>query len=258
MLIARRVKIWVEPLLYRTIVLQRQPLEGHLTHSWDTLPLILKSKPASFLHHAVRNLFCVVRPHQKLVLMQCRGIENLWIGGLPDRLSDVFLLIEDLPLQQLYCNLTDLFGPQRQIDFTHRLFARITRLELFDRPDSFDPKIWCNLGLIPQLTHLAFSEPASGTIWPSLLRTCHSLRVLVALGRIRMQAVVNSHQDKEELVKDARFVAIDLDDVITDWYMGAHAGINYWSRAEDFIAKRRSGEIYSLQYWVDEDESRNI
>ncbi|KAJ6564485.1 hypothetical protein B0H19DRAFT_79022 [Mycena capillaripes] len=56
MLVARRVKIWLEPLLYRTIVLDH-PLEGHPIHSWDTLFPILESKPASFFHHAVRSRF---------------------------------------------------------------------------------------------------------------------------------------------------------------------------------------------------------
>ncbi|KAJ6564436.1 hypothetical protein B0H19DRAFT_1258885 [Mycena capillaripes] len=192
MLVARRVKIWLEPLLYRTIVLDNPSvLKGYPIYSWA----ILESKPASFFHHA--------------------------------------------------------------IDFTHRLFSRITHLELFDRLDSFDPTIWCNLALIPQLTHLAFHGPASATMWPSLLRTCHSLRVLVAFGQ--MQAMVNSHQDMEKLVKDARFVvAPSLSSVTTDWHRGAHTGIDCWSRAEDFIAKRRSGEINCLQYWIDTDKSRNI
>ncbi|KAJ6463149.1 hypothetical protein C8R47DRAFT_1202082 [Mycena vitilis] len=63
-----------------------------------------------------------------------------------------------------------------------------------------------------------------------------------------------------ELAEDVRFVSMVSD----DWVMGALAGVDYWTRAEDFIAKRRSGEINSLEYFVDgedisetDGESRN-
>ncbi|KAJ6564449.1 hypothetical protein B0H19DRAFT_1374774 [Mycena capillaripes] len=257
MLVARRVKIWVEPLLYRTIVLQtaEDQLEGYPTHSWDTLSIILKSTPASFFLHAVRNLYLMASDRHKMLLTHCRAIENLWIGGSPIELPEIFPLIEDLPLQQLYCNLTYLFGPQRQIDFTHQLFARIARLEVFDHRNSFNSTIWGNLAIIPHLTHLAFNEPISIAMWLSLLRGCHSLRVFVVLGQFLARAKIDGHQDKEELVKEPRFVVMDCDQSTQDWQMGAHLGIDYWSRAEDFIAKRRSGEIDPLRYWVEEDES---
>ncbi|KAJ6564458.1 hypothetical protein B0H19DRAFT_1141137 [Mycena capillaripes] len=263
MLVARRVKLWVEPLLYRTIVLEswEVTVNGYPVHSWGTLVPILESKPTSFFHNAVRNLFWVASDHHKMLPMQCRSIENLWIAyEAYDKPPDIFPLIEDLPLRQLYCNLTHLFGLQRQIDFDHRIFASVTHLELFDSwmSNSFDPTIWRNLALIPQLSHLSFNDPASVTIWPSLLLTCHSLRVFVALGLFPMQAMINSHQEKEELVEDSRFVIMTLNEATRDWQMGAHTGIDYWSRAEDFIAKRRSGEIDSLQYWIEKDESLNI
>ncbi|KAJ7869035.1 hypothetical protein B0H13DRAFT_2063518 [Mycena leptocephala] len=42
-----------------------------------------------------------------------------------------------------------------------------------------------------------------------------------------------------------------------DWYMGTHGGSDYWSRAEIFIAKRRSGEIDPLKYRIPKDEIMN-
>ncbi|KAJ6564396.1 hypothetical protein B0H19DRAFT_1374743 [Mycena capillaripes] len=188
----------------------------------------------------------------------CRGIENLWISGSPDTCRSIFPLIEDLPLGQLSCNLTYLFGSELQIDFTHRLFSRIKHLELFDYSPSLDPTIWCNLALIPHLTQLAFNGPESNMLWLGLLRTCHSLRVFVLLGLGQMEPMINSHPDKDELVKDVRFVVMNRYKPDRDWQMGAHTGNDYWSHAEDLVSKRRSGEIDSLQYWIEKDESLDI
>ncbi|KAJ7088093.1 hypothetical protein C8R44DRAFT_892893 [Mycena epipterygia] len=61
-----------------------------------------------------------------------------------------------------------------------------------------------------------------------------------------------------ELSRDFRFVAMCCEHYHLDWQMGACAGVDYWSRAESFIAKRRSGEIDALQYEILVDESKNL
>ncbi|KAJ6564386.1 hypothetical protein B0H19DRAFT_1374738 [Mycena capillaripes] len=261
MLVARRVKIWVEPLLYRTIVLGtcENRLDDQPIPRWETLVSILESKPASFFRTATRNLFWFANEHEKRLVMQCRGIENLWMGGLRTDVAQMFPLVEDLPLQRLYCNLAYLFGSERQIDFTHRLFSRIKHLELFDPCfKRFAPTIWCNLALIPHLTHLAVHRSTTITVWLTLLRACHSLRIFVVLVLYHARASIDGHQDKAQLVNDPRFVTLYCAESTQDWQMGARTGLDYWSRAEDLVAKRRSGEINSLQYWIEIDESSYI
>jgi hypothetical protein len=44
---------------------------------------------------------------------------------------------------------------------------------------------------------------------------------------------------------------------LKDWQMGAHAGIDYWTHAEDFISKRRSGEIDGVSTVVPELRAYN-
>ncbi|KAF7360293.1 hypothetical protein MVEN_00758700 [Mycena venus] len=259
MLVAWRIKLWVEPMLYRTVVLsipgRPNALDGHPVFYSDVVLEAIRSK-SSCLKDSVRHLFFVWMPMEDgtKLLSACRSIQDLWINYTSADLEGLFPLIENLPLKRLYCNLSALFGPQRQINFTCRLFWNLTHVEVFDYPDIVDKDIWCNLALVRHLTHLSFNDPAFHMVWPTLLRTCISLRVLVVL--------TPGHQYEEELPRDPRFVVMnrldytnDLDyttrrDYVTSWAMGAHAGIDYWSRAEDFVTMRRSGEVDALQYEI--------
>jgi hypothetical protein len=210
---------------------------------------MIESKSTSFLRDNVRNLMLHRIPSidggksGTAVLSACPRVADLWITDSIDStvMNVLFPLIKDLPLTSLTCNLHHLFG--RAIDFTHRLFAQITHLKLFDWPSSVEPEIWHNLALIPHLTHLAFTHPTFITVCLTLLQTCPSLRVLVCVGLFQMQKVIDGHRDEEELVKDPRFVLMNHQNQTRDWQVATHTGNDYWSRAEDFVAKRRSGEI---------------
>ncbi|KAJ7842173.1 hypothetical protein B0H13DRAFT_2413911 [Mycena leptocephala] len=222
-LVAWRVKLWpmevsrVEPLLYRTIMLRPKlgygPLEGCPIFSSQMFRHIIRSKGTSFLTTAVRKFFLPVMPLKdgQTALSACRGINELWVDDANAEIEALAPLIWDLPLKRLYCSLEHIFGSQRKIDFTHRLFSQITHLEVFDYPSVVDPDIWCNLALLPRLTHLSFDHKVFRDVWPTLLRECPSLRVLVAFA--------------------------------SSWAVGAQTGMDYWSKAEEFIAKRRSGEV---------------
>ncbi|KAJ6574341.1 hypothetical protein B0H19DRAFT_1371445 [Mycena capillaripes] len=257
MLVAWRVKIWVEPLLYRTITIcyrDLQQLEGH-----PVFPMNRILQPMPFPRPLVHHLFLSRMPIEDamVLLAGCRNIDNLWINDTG--MGKLFLFVADLPLTHLYCNVEDLFGPERPIDFNHRIFSRITHLEIFDSSllHSLNPDSWVALDCIPHLTHLAFNDDAIVGIWPTLLRTCKSLRVLVVLDPESLSDLAE-HEDERELAKDCRFVVMACSFETKDWIMGAHTGIDYWSRAEDFIAKRRSGQINSLQYTLEGDESRYL
>ncbi|KAJ6580690.1 hypothetical protein B0H19DRAFT_1250991 [Mycena capillaripes] len=182
------------------------------------------------------------------ILSACRRVENLWINTTGN--GALFSLIEDLPLTQLYSNIHDLFGSR--IDFSHRLFSKITHLELFDGLvfNTLDPEVWTGLAFVPHLTHICFNGSSFVDIWLHLLRTCTSLRVLVVLG-LKFPTIIAGHSDERALAQDLRFVAMRTPLTYTDWTTGARTGIDYWSRAEDFVAKRRSKKIDPLQYTLE-------
>ncbi|KAF8192679.1 hypothetical protein K438DRAFT_1762026 [Mycena galopus ATCC 62051] len=200
----------------------------------------------------VRNLLIQVDGDRASLLSVCGKTENLWINA--DLGPNLFPQISVLPLKRLTCNLTVLFGPDRPWDFTHQLFSRLTHLEILDSmvfnpsDTDIDPKLLLNLVLIPHLSHLAFAHVDDfhdvGFIdfFLPLLSTCKSLRVLVVFDPY-VHTIIPHHQDKEQLAQDQRFVILECKLHTENWILGAHTGIDYWSRADDFVAKRRSGEI---------------
>ncbi|KAJ7883939.1 hypothetical protein B0H14DRAFT_3857247 [Mycena olivaceomarginata] len=109
---------------------------------------------------------------------------------------------------------------------------------------------WSCLSLLPRLTHLAFVDWAFLGTCPELLRSCKSLSALILL-----EAVNNGylHPDIHDagLEREQRFVVMQAPDyphILRNWQIGAHNGADFWMRADDFIRKRRSGEIDALQY----------
>ncbi|KAJ6569223.1 hypothetical protein B0H19DRAFT_1134904 [Mycena capillaripes] len=258
MLVARRAKEWVKPLLYRTVSVcekEKDVPEGHLFFRIDTLLQMIQS--GNFPGHAVRKILIQVDGDRAALLSACPNTENLWINA--DLGPNLFPQISVLPLKRLTCNLMMLFGPERPMDFTHRLFSRLTHFEILDSMlfnasgRDIDPTMLLNLALIPHLSHLAFahvedfSDVGFIDFFLPLLRTCKSLRVLIVLDPY-IHTVIAQHKDKEELAQDERFVVMECKFFTGDWILGAHTGTDYWSRAEDFVAKRRSGEIDALEY----------
>ncbi|KAJ7088105.1 hypothetical protein C8R44DRAFT_819473 [Mycena epipterygia] len=248
MLVAWRVKEWVEPLLYRIIVLElpgRLPLLPAITG--NLLSSAMEAKP-SFFGRAVRHLMLagVDAPTLEYVLSICSGVDNLWVN---DDLTQTISVMEPLRLKHLYAQTLPIL---RTLTPLHPFFSQITHLELMDIPKGRNLEPWLELSLIPHLTHLSFDVEVFLPLCGELLETCKFLAVLVFLGPARDPSPIT------ELSHDFRFVVMRCEYYHLDWQMGAHAGIDYWSCAESFIAKRRSGEIDALQYEILVDESRNL
>ncbi|KAJ7088095.1 hypothetical protein C8R44DRAFT_892895 [Mycena epipterygia] len=233
MLVAWRVKEWVEPLLYRIIALdqpRRLPVLPAITTT--LLSSAMESRPA-FFHRVIRHIMIsdVHTSIPEYVLSICSGVDNLWVN---DDLTQTISVMEPLRLQHLYAQTLPFL---RILSPLHPFFSRITHLELMDAPDAQDLEAW-RLG---QSCISSRSSPISHSMtMPSLL------------------FVASYPSSVAELSHDFRFVVMCCDYYQLDWQMGAHAGIDYWSRAEIFIGKRRSGEIDALQYEILVDESENL
>ncbi|KAJ6556180.1 hypothetical protein B0H19DRAFT_140188 [Mycena capillaripes] len=256
MLIAWRVKE-VEPLLYRTIAVQfPTTIDGYPIFTWDVLMSAIHSKPASFFHRSVRNVCLFLYNDATLVanaqnlLSVCTGTENLAIFIGIDRLVP---LIASLPLKRLYTHGKALF---RDLPVTHPLFTHITHLGLGNATWLTQEHIR-RFTLMPRLTHLSFSDISDLGIAPclDLLQTCRSLSVLIVHINGGIEA---SQQSFPALARDPRFVVMRNAFYVPDWQMGALVGTDYWTRAEDFIAQRRSGEVNALQYEIPGDASYDL
>ncbi|KAJ6574577.1 hypothetical protein B0H19DRAFT_1063521 [Mycena capillaripes] len=149
----------------------------------------------------------------------------------------------NMPLKRLHCSLKALFGPD-QIDFS-RLFTSITHLEIFDVPTNIDEEVWSALTRLPHLTHLTFNNDDYLPLCLTLLQTWEALQALVVLVYDRDGGLPEVDDD---LAQHPRFVLMVCQWYLEDWMRGAHTGDDYWSRADNFIAK-------PLEYFLDpEDE----
>ncbi|KAF8145046.1 hypothetical protein K438DRAFT_2028928 [Mycena galopus ATCC 62051] len=256
LLVAWRVKTWIEPLLYRTLIVANSSNSRLDADKFDeyTLPFVIEpgdflslihSKPSTFFRDSVRNLRLGhnLAAEEALILSACSGIENLW--SLMQ--TSVTILDFDLPLKRLHCTLHKMFEPS-QIDFSHRFFACLTHLEIFDGTWAMiNTDIWSNLTRLPCLTHLAFNDEDYLSIFRTLLPTWRSLQVLAILLTERMSL---NEYELPELSRDWRVVVIECPAYLDDWSEGALTGLDYWSRAEIFIAKRKSREINPHGYYI--------
>ncbi|KAJ7679491.1 hypothetical protein DFH06DRAFT_1166733 [Mycena polygramma] len=259
MLVAWRVKNWVEPLLYRSITVgYTKSLKGYPIFTWDTLRAALRSKPTSFFEANVRhlNIFqSLAHPetvgYAEELLSVCTGVENLAISSQVLKKYDMIERVApSMSLRHLYTKPAPLF---RTFPSTHPLFSRITHLEV--KANGGEEDIICaRLPLLPRLTHLAFGDARFVPQYRTLLPACKTLRVLVTFWGFppseRMFFVT--------LARDLRVVFMRRSLHLKDWQMGIHAGVDFWSRAEDWIARRRSGEIDAQEFNIPGDESTLI
>ncbi|KAJ7694377.1 hypothetical protein B0H17DRAFT_1057510 [Mycena rosella] len=248
LLVAQRVKIWVEPFLYQIVVFTPGALfDGVLSSikpftSMQFRPAT-RTKPRSFFRDHVRHLCIGLQdlPAEDVeeVLSSCSDVTNLLLFvDLDPRLFD---LVARMPLQRLCTDLRGLFA--EGIDLTHPLFTNITHFDIIDSTASMED--WAGLALLPSLTHLAFNDDESLHAFRGALENCKSLLVLVVLCH-------PSNPELSTFASDVRFVVVRSASMRyrQDWQRGARGGTDYWRTAESFIARRRSGNIDPLCFAV--------
>ncbi|KAJ6562724.1 hypothetical protein DFH09DRAFT_1364274 [Mycena vulgaris] len=230
MRVAWRVKHWVEPLLYRTLsICADGSTLGIPSCSMEIFTHIADTKSASFMHSSVRNLMLhlVSLDQCKTALAACSGVENLWImlTGTPDPASCIAVGSMS-QLRHLHCDFEELCW--LGITFAHPSFSHITHLELFHRLNDDE---WAGLTGLAHLTHLSFN----------------AYGVLQAFGVHPLCVQISA-------CFDPRFVIIPIITTHTeDWKRGALTGVDYWARADAFIAKRISGEIDRRTFFLPTD-----
>lgn len=206
------------------------------------------SKPPSFFHDRVQHLFVERLKVDELreIISACSGIRSLVLYSAgPSILADLGVM----KLRRLCFYLQEIFTTTELIDLSHSVFTSITHLDLFDPIDDSGSQ-WplSDFALLPALTHLSlfmFRKPAVGT---ELLSKCKKLEVLIRMAGDAFDG------DCLPSIDDVRFVSMVLsnDEYEEDWILGTKGGMDFWARADAFVAKRRRGEIkpglYSSQH----------
>lgn len=122
------------------------------------------------------------------------------------------------------------------------MFTLVTHLTVSDG-SIFDSAVegWAPfLAQLPSLTHLAIHYGFH--MLDELLTSCKKLEVMVFLHPSRIPAgqriYLNSVGDPRFL-----FMALPALDQVDDWVRGTRGGMDFWARADAFVAKKRRGEI---------------
>ncbi|KAJ7091294.1 hypothetical protein C8R43DRAFT_1172122, partial [Mycena crocata] len=260
-LVASRVKDWVEPLLYRTIIVSDDVSSQRTFPAFTYLTLLraVTSKPASFFRDCVKNI--CLHPGRdeatlEMLLRVCTRVENLSVNWFSTATLYLLLSSPEPNLKYLY---TD-FRPFFKLPPTHPIFSCLTHIEMSpvfsgntDAITSLLP-----LRLLPRLTHLAFWPAELLGDCPRLLDTCKSLAVLIWFKWLQPTQHPFQYPPGTTILDDPRFVPMAFPYGGEDWTVGIQTGMNYWRRAEIFIAKRRTGEIDPLNCEMIAQDDRTI
>ncbi|KAJ7643137.1 hypothetical protein DFH06DRAFT_602914 [Mycena polygramma] len=242
--VARRVFIWIEPLLYRAVVLKEA--------TDPTRVFFNSTKPAEFFHSTVRHL--AVRPsvhstaaEARQLLHLCKGtVDLIWCITLP--YHPLLPILAQMRVQRLGADLRNLFGGP--IDPKHFFFASLTHLHLFESDRTAMQQIRGQISGLPALTHLCVSSQADRDDLLAMLAQCPRLGLLLVLWGSFQRSIYRRFQTP--CVYDVRFVICQLEerDYWANWEAGARGFSDLWSQGDDFVARKRRGEIEATCYWL--------
>ncbi|KAJ6550047.1 hypothetical protein B0H19DRAFT_1378728 [Mycena capillaripes] len=244
-LVARRVQIWIEPLLYGALALT--PSQAAQMLPTSSRPV--SCKPPSFLRDHVRHLglFGVSQAFSLRMLSMCSTAVNVAIFGAPN--INISSILETMPLERISISLPMFFYRLRLIDtnYHHPLFRGITHLDVLNNPRR-GWEAWSGLALLPRLTHLSFRPLKTHvpfSVCNGVLLHCRLLQVLALV--YENQDVLPTAAAYPVLDTDPRLVTIPLakGDLIEGWQMGARGGKDHWAAAEELVRVRSSTQSRS-------------
>ncbi|KAJ7872695.1 hypothetical protein B0H13DRAFT_2059132 [Mycena leptocephala] len=231
-LVARRVKIWIKPMLYETIsVHQKEYRRQFSRRPLRAVAELIISQPAALRYHTRHLCLVNVRMSNRVVdlLSRCGVLDNL--AFIKTYLGSAALL----PILGL-CRFGSfqLFPWPNPFDGGHSLFSQITHLGILDKQVQVDDwRTWSGLAQIPRLTHLSALSYMSESVSHGVLKHCKFLEVLVFICNDQEQ--FDQNQARAELTDDPRFVMLVVTDRLSDWEMGARGGEDYWVRASALV-----------------------
>ncbi|KAJ7059691.1 hypothetical protein C8F01DRAFT_1295743 [Mycena amicta] len=230
LLVARRVRCWLEPLLYKTLV-----VDG--LHEAHRIVSLATTKPPGFFAGITRRLVLSADSHTPTqILALCKGVTHLAIED--DILREQWQCIHPFffsleHVQRLAFAAREL----RTFDPTAPVFSHLTHLTLLDC--SYD-KLPPFVSALPSLTHLALFHPPTCSIVQDLLADCPHLRLMVLIAPSRHWAVVAAGSTpRPRTLTDERLVIC----VSKDWKEGVGEGYTYWDVAEIFLRDKQRGAV---------------
>ncbi|CAK5272765.1 unnamed protein product [Mycena citricolor] len=249
--VCRRVRTWLEPCLFRTIIFNDGFDNKLPSCELDTIQRASEAYPGA-LEIVVTNVLLIGERQDtvELVMRTCAGVKNLFFSGSKPEVFDL-----SPSLRRLHCGL-------EVFDFSTGItFPLLTHLELFNIGRNFGtsdshPLLVESETLLPNLTHLAFSVTTVIRMLPDIVSCFTSLEALVIVSTYR---VVSSTpllpEERRVFEDDCRIVLVSVSDYIVDWQEGVLSGEDYWTRADRRIVNRQSGEVDASKFAVNFNDS---
>ncbi|KAF8193144.1 hypothetical protein K438DRAFT_1761854 [Mycena galopus ATCC 62051] len=241
--VTQRVKIWIEPQLYKVLMIDIAPMR----HTYTQCIVIRSLRTAQKLIASGSRRAPMLREHTVAlkILSLCRSTINLVIDNSHNG-QEFLPVFANIPLQRLAVGAWSLV--MFHLTFAHPAFAHITHLHVCGSDAHWiqNHYLWSSLAYPPRLTHLSFTENCVMVYGcHAVLQRCASLEVLVWLLCERRPSTPWSSHNAPSLpvgsdITDPRFIQLTMPDYWADWERGARGFHDYWVKAEIIIAQRRA------------------
>ncbi|KAJ7156392.1 hypothetical protein C8R46DRAFT_430966 [Mycena filopes] len=244
-LVAGRVQKWVEPLLYRVVIICLAPARAILGYPVFTPTVLCRqiaNKPVEFFRRAVKELYiedCARQSELQIILTACNGARNFYALFPPEPHLTTIRNFDCV--RHLSIDITALFQGLADDAALSPVFHNVTHLRLQDidfQAHRYKSRLAPFLARLPRLTHVAF-EWVLGTAFPhTALSANMQLECIIYLDMTayRRDYLFGS------IKHDSRFVHMELrTDDRRHWLRAVYMGEDFWTVANEFIAARRAG-----------------
>ncbi|KAK7051796.1 hypothetical protein R3P38DRAFT_2857407 [Favolaschia claudopus] len=251
MRIAWRVKEWLEPILYRVAFISDDDYKYKFLAAFCVVPttvFLLKitpplPSPVSHIRHILWNPAESADAIFALVLSACPLVEDLFFDD--EHITDYFPTLNQMHCLHRLAMYPQWLSSSNPCDFQIPQFLRtITHLKLLGGKDTSSlSNLAANVNSLPNLTHVAFN------VADNAIEKMHSYSRV----NTRLECIIffiNEDRTTGLGSDDERFVCVRQVDFRREWLVEATGRVGYWTRADEFIARKRAGTLDRTSYLI--------
>ncbi|KAF7341878.1 hypothetical protein MSAN_02043400 [Mycena sanguinolenta] len=258
MLVSSRVKYWVEPLLYRVLVISSEKSDS--AHGFPviansgTLHRMMAPKKRHFFRNAVKRIFVrggVSAAEMEWILRACTHVFDCCALSLSGA-----ALAPLTRLRRLTIKMLD-FLECCKMDSTHPILASITHLDLRGICHFVLEDLYPCLSLVSNLTHFAIDSTSHDPAFQTAL--CASTRLECILFSSHGHLPLSRHEEmnmEDMIIYDGRFVCMARTiDFYLDWLHHTDTRRDFWAIADAFIQAKRQGKVERSVFTLSDAET---
>ncbi|KAJ7813678.1 hypothetical protein B0H14DRAFT_2604690 [Mycena olivaceomarginata] len=223
-LVAWRIKEWMQPLLYRTLSIHPRIIQSEFPRlSLGAVAKLSTSQPDALRAHTRHICFVDFRPDDVAPAADFLALCPVTV--------DLAFIDTPCASPSALTPSTASCGPHLSTA-TRAIFSEVTHLDIVDW-DFAHWSDWSGLAQMLKLTHLSTAHPMSRAVVLGILEHCELLEVLVL--RYRAQWRLDEDHKSAVVTEDPRFVMLVVEDHLAEWESGARGGGDYWATASAIV-----------------------